>query len=85
MTTERSEVDPALQKVWPQVAEIEDEFEKINDTLVQETTALATKYENLKAPIYEKRAEILAQIPKFWSTAHALLTNHPTPLVPASS
>ncbi|KAK9700625.1 hypothetical protein K7432_012107 [Basidiobolus ranarum] len=74
MSTEILEVDPALQKVWPQVVQIEDEFEKINDTLVEETTALATKYENIKAPIYEKRSEILAQIPKFWSTAFG---NHP--------
>ncbi|KAK9686750.1 hypothetical protein K7432_015046 [Basidiobolus ranarum] len=74
MSTELNEVDPALQKVWPQVTEIEDEFEKINDTLVKETTILATKYENLKAPIYEKRSEILSQIPKFWSTA---FENHP--------
>ncbi|ORY06335.1 NAP-domain-containing protein [Basidiobolus meristosporus CBS 931.73] len=71
---EAIENDPKLKEAWSKVLEVEQQLESIEEQMLEESAKLAAKYEKIKAPVYEKRKEVITSIPKFWATA---LSNHP--------
>lgn len=45
---------------------IQDQIEDLNDKATEEILEVERKYNRLRKPIYEKRAEAIRKIPDFW-------------------
>ncbi|XP_055805239.1 NAP1-related protein 1-like isoform X2 [Solanum dulcamara] len=52
-----------------QLVLLQQELEKINQEASGELLKVAQKYNRIRQPIYEKRRDIIKDIPGFWSTA----------------
>ncbi|KAK9765750.1 hypothetical protein K7432_005685 [Basidiobolus ranarum] len=66
--------DPVMEETWSKLLNVEQEMEEVNEKLYKEQAKLTTKFENTKNPVYQKRQELLQQIPSFWTIA---FKNHP--------
>ncbi|KAJ2773580.1 hypothetical protein IWQ56_000933 [Coemansia nantahalensis] len=69
-----NEVLAELEGPLRELDAINKDIDVIVDQLVDEEAALQAKYELKKAPLYKKRQEVIARIPKFWLTC---LEKHP--------
>eukprot|EP00898_Chlorokybus_atmophyticus_P004624 jgi/Chlat1/5162/Chrsp33S05037 len=53
------------------LSETQEELEQINDKSSDEVLAVEMKWNAVKKPLYQKRNEIIRNIPEFWLTAFA--------------
>ena len=45
---------------------IQDQIEELNDKATEEILEVERKYNRLRKPMYEKRAEAIRKLPEFW-------------------
>ena len=45
---------------------IQDQIEELNDRATEEILEVEKKYNRLRKPLYEKRAEAITKLPDFW-------------------
>lgn len=45
---------------------IQDQIEELNDKATEEILEVERKYNRLRKPIYQKRAEAIRKLPDFW-------------------
>jgi len=67
MSAPAPEIDPT------EMNQLLKEFDTIQEKLEDENRLLWVKYELKKVPLYERRREVVARLPQFWTTA---LENH---------
>ncbi|KAJ1960064.1 hypothetical protein GGI12_004003 [Dipsacomyces acuminosporus] len=66
--------NPEIESALRELGEVNESINVIVEQLVDEEAALHAKYELKKAPLYKKRQQVIAKIPKFWLTC---LEKHP--------
>jgi len=68
--SKRSKTEPEADVVDDediQVLEgIQDQIEELNDKATEEILEVERKYNRLRKPIYERRAEAIRKLPEFW-------------------
>ncbi|MFH4976169.1 hypothetical protein AB6A40_002878 [Gnathostoma spinigerum] len=68
------EYDGSTQKILEQMDRIQGEIDKLNENASEEILKVEQKYNTLRKPFFEKRNELVQNIPNFWVTA---FVNHP--------
>lgn len=66
--------DPKIAKALEQVESIQSEICNLNEKASEEILKVEQKFNKLRRPHFEKRNELLKEIPNFWLTS---LANHP--------
>lgn len=66
--------DPKIAKSLELVEEIQSEITNLNEKASEEILKVEQKFNKLRRPHFEKRNEVLKDIPNFWLTS---LANHP--------
>lgn len=66
--------DPKIAKSLEQVENIQAEILNLNEKASEEILKVEQKFNQLRRPHFEKRNELLKEIPNFWLTS---LANHP--------
>lgn len=66
--------DPEVTKALEQVQQIQHEIFTLNEKASEEILKIEQKYIQLRRPHFEKRNELLKNVPNFWLTS---LANHP--------
>ncbi|XP_057661650.1 protein SET [Diorhabda carinulata] len=69
-----SEFDAATQKALEEIDVCQNEIDSINEKSSEEILKIEQKYNRLRKPFYEKRNNLISNIPNFWITA---IMNHP--------
>ncbi|WOL17141.1 NAP1-related protein 2 isoform X2 [Canna indica] len=62
-------IDGELVLSIEKLQEIQDELEKVNEEASDKVFEVERKYNEIRRPVYDKRAEIIKHIPDFWLTA----------------
>ena len=62
------ETDTQSQAALEKIVTIQQEIDKLNELASEEILHVEQKYNQLRKPHYQKRAELAQQIPEFWST-----------------
>jgi len=68
------EAEGAVSKAIEEIDAVQNQLEDLSDQASQEILKVEQKYNALRKPHYEKRAEVIAKIPNFWAT---VFLNHP--------
>ncbi|PIA57449.1 hypothetical protein AQUCO_00600286v1 [Aquilegia coerulea] len=63
------QIDGELVLCIEKLQEVQDELEKVNDEASEKVLEVEQKYNEIRRPVYVKRAEIIKGIPDFWLTA----------------
>ncbi|XP_025843941.1 protein SET-like [Vulpes vulpes] len=71
-TMETSEKEQ--QEAIEHTDEVQNEIDRLNEQTSEEILKLEQKYNKLRQPFFQKRSELMAQIPNFWVTT---FVNHP--------
>jgi len=66
--------DDASLALLEKVYDVQKELDEVHNKAAEEIVQVEIKFNKLRAPMYEKRAKAIAQIPNFWVTT---LLNHP--------
>ncbi|CAM6107941.1 unnamed protein product [Calypogeia fissa] len=66
---ENSELDPELVMAIEKLQEVQDELERVNEEASDKVLEVEQKYNEIRRPVYNKRNEIIQNIPDFWLTA----------------
>ncbi|CAD5189287.1 unnamed protein product [Musa acuminata subsp. malaccensis] len=66
---EPEHIDGELVLSIEKLQEIQDELEKINEEASDKVFEVEQKYNEIRRPVYVRRAEIIKHIPDFWLTA----------------
>ncbi|KAI8321301.1 hypothetical protein GQ54DRAFT_298108 [Martensiomyces pterosporus] len=66
--------NPEIEGPLKELSDVNAAINVVVEQLVDEEAALHAKYELKKAPLYKKRQDVIAKIPKFWLTC---LEKHP--------
>ena len=69
-----SQFDAETQKALENIDECQNEIDALNEKASEEILKVEQKYNKLRKPHYDKRNELIEQIPNFWVTA---FVNHP--------
>ncbi|XP_028146775.1 protein SET [Diabrotica virgifera virgifera] len=69
-----SEFDAATQKALEEIDICQNEIDSINEKSSEEILKIEQKYNQLRKPFFEKRNNLISNIPNFWITA---IQNHP--------
>ncbi|CAG9855278.1 unnamed protein product [Phyllotreta striolata] len=69
-----SDFDAATQKVLEEIDVCQNEIDTINEKASIELLKIEQKYNKLRKPFFEKRNNLISNIPNFWITA---IMNHP--------
>lgn len=80
---EETFVDPRISECLRQVENIQSEICNLNEKASEEILKVEQKFNKLRRPHFEKRNELLKEIPNFWVTS---LANHPiiAPMIESS-
>jgi len=68
------EIDEELQKAIQNMDEIQNKLDELTEKASVEILVVEQKYNKLRKPHYQKRNEIIGNIPAFWAT---VFSNHP--------
>lgn len=68
------EIDEELQKAIQSMDEIQNKLDELTEKASVEILVVEQKYNKLRKPHYQKRNQIIGQIPAFWAT---VFSNHP--------
>lgn len=68
------EVDGAISKAIESIDAVQNQLEDLSDQASQEILKVEQRFNALRKPHYEKRAQVISQIPNFWAT---VFLNHP--------
>lgn len=55
------------------LSDIQEQVDKINEAASEEILQVEQKYNKLRRPHYENRAELIEKLPNFWVTAVSYL------------
>lgn len=69
------EFDAETQKALEDIDACQNEIDSLNEKASEEILKVEQKYNKLRKPFFEKRNELIKNIPNFWVNA---FTNHPT-------
>lgn len=64
-----SDFDAATQKALEEIDVCQNEIDTINEKSSEEILKIEQKYNQLRKPFYEKRNNLISNIPNFWITA----------------
>lgn len=70
----KGEYDAATQKILEQIDQVQSEIDALNEKASEEILKVEQKYNSLRKPYFDKRNELVRDIPNFWVTA---FVNHP--------
>ncbi|VDD86455.1 unnamed protein product [Enterobius vermicularis] len=70
----KTDYDAATQKVLEQIDQVQGEIDSLNEKASEEILKVEQKYNSLRKPFFDKRNELVRDIPNFWVTA---FVNHP--------
>uniref|UniRef100_A0A8C7AK19 Protein SET n=1 Tax=Neovison vison TaxID=452646 RepID=A0A8C7AK19_NEOVI len=62
------------QETIEHIDEVQNEIDRLNEQASEEILKVEQKYNKLRQPFFQKRSELIAQIPNFWVTT---FVNHP--------
>jgi len=68
------EMDSDVSKAIEAIDAVQNQLEDLSDQASQEILKVEQKFNALRKPHYEKRAQVISQIPNFWAT---VFLNHP--------
>lgn len=68
------EADGAISKAIEEIDSVQNQLEDLSDQASQEILKVEQKFNALRKPHYEKRAQVISKIPNFWAT---VFLNHP--------
>lgn len=71
---EARDFDAETQKSLEEIDSCQNEIEALNEQASEEILKVEQKYNQLRKPHFDKRAEIINKVPNFWPTA---FNNHP--------
>ncbi|WOK96842.1 NAP1-related protein 2 [Canna indica] len=66
---ETEHIDGELVLSIEKLQEVQDELEKINEEASEKVFEVEQKYNEVRRPVYVRRADIIKDIPDFWLTA----------------
>uniref|UniRef100_A0A0R3S7B7 Protein SET n=1 Tax=Elaeophora elaphi TaxID=1147741 RepID=A0A0R3S7B7_9BILA len=66
--------DAATQKILEQIDQVQSEIDSLNERASEEILKVEQKYNSLRKPFFDKRNDLVRDIPNFWVTA---FVNHP--------
>ncbi|CAM6026857.1 unnamed protein product [Sphagnum balticum] len=66
---EGSELDTELVMAIEKLQEVQDELERVNEEASDKVLEVEQKYNEIRRPVYNKRNDIIHNIPDFWLTA----------------
>ncbi|EFO15526.2 hypothetical protein LOAG_12981 [Loa loa] len=66
--------DAATQKILEQIDQVQSEIDSLNEKASEEILKVEQKYNSLRKPFFDKRNDLVRDIPNFWVTA---FVNHP--------
>jgi len=66
---EGSELDAELVMAIEKLQEVQDELERVNEEASDKVLEVEQKYNEIRRPVYNKRNDIIHNIPDFWLTA----------------
>uniref|UniRef100_A0A0N5APL3 Protein SET n=1 Tax=Syphacia muris TaxID=451379 RepID=A0A0N5APL3_9BILA len=69
-----ADFDAATQKVLEQIDQVQGEIDSLNEKASEEILKVEQKYNSLRKPFFDRRNELVRDIPNFWVTA---FVNHP--------
>ncbi|XP_050314131.1 protein SET isoform X2 [Anthonomus grandis grandis] len=69
-----SDYDHTTQKTLEEIDLIQNQLDSINEKAAEEILQIERKYNRLRKPQFEKRNQLISNIPNFWVTA---MMNHP--------
>jgi template-activating factor I len=69
-----TEVSEKHQQILERIVSIQGEIDTLNERASEEILHVEQKYNGLRQPHFERRSELIKELPDFWSTA---LLNHP--------
>lgn len=69
-----ADYDHATQKTLEEIDSIQNELDSINEKASEEILQIERKYNRVRKPHFEKRNQLIGNIPNFWVTA---MMNHP--------
>jgi len=64
---------PELNEAEKKLEDIQEDLDKLEQEAAEEIIGIQKKYNQKKKPVYERRAKVIATIPKFWAKA---ISNH---------
>lgn len=73
-TVQEQEFDKETQKALEEIDSCQNEIDSMNEKASEEILKVEQKYNTLRKPFFDKRNEIIKNIPKFWLTS---FINHP--------
>lgn len=56
------------QQMLEKVVTVQNEIDQLNERASEEILHVEQKYNKLRQPFFEKRSELIKNIPEFWST-----------------
>jgi len=68
------EMDGVISKAIEAIDAVQNQLEDLSDQASQEILKVEQKFNALRKPHYDKRAQVISQIPNFWAT---VFLNHP--------
>ncbi|XP_074603597.1 NAP domain-containing protein SET [Brevipalpus obovatus] len=72
---ESIDLDSTIQKALEDIDSCQNEIDLLNEKASEEILKVEQKYNKLRKPFFDKRNELIQNIPNFWVTA---FVNHPT-------
>ncbi|MCP9265995.1 Protein SET [Dirofilaria immitis] len=69
--------DAATQKILEQIDQVQSEIDSLNEKASEEILKVEQKYNSLRKPFFDKRNDLVRDIPNFWVTAMESLNNVP--------
>ena len=60
------------QQMLEKVVSVQNEIDQLNERASEEILHVEQKYNKLRQPFFERRSELIKNIPDFWSTAVSL-------------
>lgn len=63
------------QQMLEKVLSVQNEIDQLNERASEEILHVEQKYNKLRQPFFEKRSELIKNIPDFWSTTVSYKSN----------
>lgn len=70
----KEEFDEETQHALEEIDVCQNEIDKLNDEASEEILIIEKKYNQLRKPYYERRDQIIGNIPNFWVVAVSFFT-----------
>lgn len=70
-----ADYDHATQKTLEEIDVIQNQLDGINEKASEEILQIERKYNRMRKPHFEKRNQLISNIPNFWVTAVSFVIN----------